>query len=310
MSNYKQTFGIRSRYKRSKTFKSEKGDPGIGFKLTHDNNYDMDNKRLVNVGEPKEHKDAVNKDYLASFHNKNEDIDMKNKAIKNLSWPNDNNDAVPKKYLYQYGLLLDNKINSFNAKDKKIVNVLDPENLQDVATKNYVDSLDSAIQDSLIKRITDANNNRIKNVGDPVEDGDAVNKKHLYQIINPQISEPILPTNSADWIRFYTMDLNLFNTVDPRVFILKGTVNINQDVGPKSNWIGNVPLKDKPTCPIGLLVWHFEDNKTYDFIQDDPQILSRRSIIDQNKRLIVYGNLKGGSTLYFNSLISIQWNSN
>jgi hypothetical protein len=135
MSNYKQMFGIRSRYKRSKTFKSKKGDNGIGFKLTHDNNYDMDNKRLVNVGEPKEHKDAINKEYLKNFHNKNEDIDMNNKTIKNLSWPNDINNAVPKKYLYQYRLLLDNKINSFNSKDKKIVNVLDPENLQDVVTK-------------------------------------------------------------------------------------------------------------------------------------------------------------------------------
>ncbi len=51
------------------------------------------------------------------------------------------------------------------------MNVLDTENLQDVATKNYVDSLDSAIQDSLMKSITDANNNRIKNIADPVDDG-------------------------------------------------------------------------------------------------------------------------------------------
>ena len=306
-------FGIRSRHKRGNAVKSEKGNPGIGFKLTHDNNYDMETKRLTNVGEPKEDKDALTKGYfiertdqiLRNFLGKNEDIDMNNKAIKNLSWPIDNNDSVPKKYLYQYGLLLDNKINSFNAKDKKIVNVLDPENLQDVATKNYVDSLDSAIQDSLMKKITDANNNRIKNVGDPVEDGDAVNKKHLNQIINPQISESILPPNSAEWIIYYSMELNLFSTVDPRVFILKGTVNIKQDVGLKSNWIGNIPLKDKPICPIIVFAWHFEDNKTYDFLIDNPQKFTRNNVIDQDKRLIVYGDLKGGNTLYFNSLISI-----
>ena len=261
MSNYKQTFGIRSRHK---AIKSEKGNPGIGFKLTHDSNYDMDNKRLVNVGEPKENKDSVNKEYLTSFLRKNEDIDMNNKAIKNLSWPNDINDAVPKKYLFQYGLFLDNKINSFNAKDKKIVNV-----------------------------------------GDPVEDLDAVNKKYLNQIINPQIFEPVLPPNSVDWFRFFSMELNLFNTVDHRIFILKGTVKIKQDVGFKTSWVGNVPLKDKPTCPIVLFLWHFENNKTYDFVQDDPQTLNRRSIIDQDKRLIVYGNLKGGSTLYLNALISV-----
>jgi hypothetical protein len=36
----------------------------------------------------------VNKEYLKSFHNKNEDIDMNNKAIKNLSWSNDINDGL------------------------------------------------------------------------------------------------------------------------------------------------------------------------------------------------------------------------
>jgi hypothetical protein len=64
-------------------------------------------------------------------------------------------------------------------------------------------------------------------------------------------------------------------------------------------------LIEKPTSPILLFVWHLEDNKTYDFLQDDPQILSRRSIIDQDNKLIVYGNLKGLSTLYFNYLICI-----
>src|SRR6266487_1310828 len=38
--------------------------PTIGFKLTTDNNYDMDNKRLTNVADPGEHKDAVNKEYV------------------------------------------------------------------------------------------------------------------------------------------------------------------------------------------------------------------------------------------------------
>jgi hypothetical protein len=76
-------------------------------------------------------------------------------------------------------------------------------------------------------------NNRIKNVGDPIEEGDAVNKKHLNQVINLQISELVLRFNSIDWIRFFSMDLNLFSTVNPQIFILKGTVNIKQDVSQK-----------------------------------------------------------------------------
>jgi hypothetical protein len=54
---------------------------------------------------------------------------------------------------------------------------------------------------------------------------------------------------------------------------------------------------------IIVFAWHFDDNKTYDFVNDKPQTLSRRSINDQDNRLIVYSDLKGGSTLYFNSLI-------
>ena len=229
MSDYKHTFGIKFRHKKS--VKPMKGNPGIGFKLTNDNNYDMETKRLTNVGKPKEHNDAVTKEYfiertekiLRNFFVKNEDIDMNNKGIKNLSWPDEINDAVPKKYLYQNVLLFDNKTNSFNAKD-----------------------------------------NRIKNVADPIEDGDAVNRKYLNQIINPQVSEPVLPPNSVDWIRFFAMQLDLIHTIDSRVFILKGTVKIKQDVSSKSNWIGNVPLIEKSTSPIVLFVWHLEDNKTYD----------------------------------------------
>jgi hypothetical protein len=60
---------------------------------------------------------------------------MNNKVIKNLSSPNDINDAGRTKYLYQNELLLDNKNNSFNAKDKKISNVLDPVDDGDAVNK-------------------------------------------------------------------------------------------------------------------------------------------------------------------------------
>jgi hypothetical protein len=40
------------------------------------------------------------------------------------------------------------------------------------------------------------------------------------------------------------MQLGLFHTIDSRVFILKGTVKIKQDVSSKSNWLGNVSLKE------------------------------------------------------------------
>src|SRR6266487_5264934 len=99
--SYEYTFGIKSRHKK---IKSEKGPPGIGFELTQDGDYDMQHKRLTNIGDPVDYKDGVHMEYLENTF---------------------------KKYLYQYGLLLDSKTNNFNAKDKKIVKVSDPQDLQD-----------------------------------------------------------------------------------------------------------------------------------------------------------------------------------
>ena len=41
-----------------------RGSPGVGFSLTRDGNYDMNNKKLKNVGEGVESSDAVTKHQL------------------------------------------------------------------------------------------------------------------------------------------------------------------------------------------------------------------------------------------------------
>ncbi len=66
-----------------------------------------------------------------------------------------------------------------------------------------------------------------------------------------------------------------------------------------------MPLKEKSTRPMLLFVWHIDDCKTYDFLKDDPQKLNRHGIID-DKRLIIYGSLKVGNTLYFNQVVCVQ----
>ena len=43
---------------------SGRDPPGIGFKIKPEEHYDMDNKRLLNVAEAKEQKDAVNLNLL------------------------------------------------------------------------------------------------------------------------------------------------------------------------------------------------------------------------------------------------------
>ena len=95
--------------------------PGVGFSLTRDGNYDMNNKKLKNVGEGVESSDAVTKHQLevslntkpdkASLNNyvkKNSselggDLDMKGHSIKNLKVTSLGGDStVPsKKYVDQ-----------------------------------------------------------------------------------------------------------------------------------------------------------------------------------------------------------------
>lgn len=43
-----------------------KGEPGIGFKLTNDNNFDIENKRLCNTQDPEEDSDACTRGYVSN----------------------------------------------------------------------------------------------------------------------------------------------------------------------------------------------------------------------------------------------------
>ena len=48
----------------STTTSPQRGLPGVGFELTDDGNYDIDGKRLTNVAEPVDGKDATTKAYV------------------------------------------------------------------------------------------------------------------------------------------------------------------------------------------------------------------------------------------------------
>jgi len=66
------------------TGKGEKGDPGlpgIGFNLTDDGNFDLDGKRLTDVADPTDLKDAATKGYVDTENSK-QDIAIYSKAEK------------------------------------------------------------------------------------------------------------------------------------------------------------------------------------------------------------------------------------
>ena len=149
-----------------------RGSPGVGFSLTRDGNYDMNNKKLKNVGEGVESSDAITKHQLeVSMNTKADktsltryvkkhspevgrDLDMKGYAIKHMKvTPGGDSNATSKIYV-------DAKVNNkadkrdlndylkldgtsqmqgnLNMNNKRITSLPYPQFADEPATKSYV----------------------------------------------------------------------------------------------------------------------------------------------------------------------------
>lgn len=78
-----------------------RGPPGHGFNLTFDGDYDVKNKRIVNLADPVSDNEAVNLQTVEklSLVCKDETFDAKHKRICNLGEPKSDTDAVNRRYL-------------------------------------------------------------------------------------------------------------------------------------------------------------------------------------------------------------------
>jgi len=151
--------------------KGEKGDPrlpGIGFNLTDDGNFDLDGKRLTDVANPVDKKDAATKGYVDGENSKQAiainskaektdvlllngsqamkaDLNMENNNIKNkiinLETPTDGNDDATKQYVDDQIHLQTNKIF-----DKKT----DSHDLHPNSTFNNISLIDLTIPSSQV----------------------------------------------------------------------------------------------------------------------------------------------------------------
>ncbi|KAK4882197.1 hypothetical protein RN001_005516 [Aquatica leii] len=73
---------------------NQRGPPGVGFILTDDNNYDMKNRRLINVGNPIDPHNALNLKYYLSSK-----CDFDGNRLTRVGDPKDNTDATNKAYV-------------------------------------------------------------------------------------------------------------------------------------------------------------------------------------------------------------------
>lgn len=117
-----------------------KGPPGEGFNLTAEGHYDMENKMVRNMGEPKTDKDAVTLCYLEKhciMKVDNNCIECENKTLRNIGKPELENDAVSLQYL-KNKTLVRNSEGHYDVKGKLIRNLAPPIEDNDVATRGYI----------------------------------------------------------------------------------------------------------------------------------------------------------------------------
>ena len=166
--------------------KGIQGAPGVGFSLTANGNYDINKKRLTNVGAPSNNTDAATKKYVddnsSGPHSSSQltvdsNIDMKDQyRILNLKHPVDADEPATKQYSDSKFLNRNGSrtmIGNLSMNNKKIIKVGTPTDNEDAANKKYVDDKSSGSLSST--RLTvDSNINmkdqyRITNLSTPLD---------------------------------------------------------------------------------------------------------------------------------------------
>ena len=192
-----------------------RGSRGVGFSLTRDGNYDMNNKKLKNVGEGVESSDAVTKHQLETAINSKintspslnnfvktdspevaADLDMKGYGIKNMKVTPDNDaSATSRKYV-------DGKLNT--KADKSILS-------------QYV-KRDGSIQMVGNLQMNGKRKTGLSNV--PYYNGEATNKRYVDTKVDAKADKSDL-NNKAD-----KSDLNDYLKLDGTT-AMKGGLNMN-----------------------------------------------------------------------------------
>lgn len=209
-----------------------RGPPGPGFTLTSDGDFDVKNRRLVNIGAPIEDHDAVALQYF-----QNNKRDCNNKNLRNLATPKVETDAANKRYVDKE---LDNakkEIKQFteenclslnadktvlDCKMKRITNVRHATHWADAVNARWV--MENCLHFVNNKPI-DAHEHRIENVKDPSKDTDVVTKKYLDEKIDRKFEQDIKTKLST-----YLKDISI--TVENDVYSAgnRRIVNLNDPV--------------------------------------------------------------------------------
>ena len=169
------------------------GAPGVGFSLTADGNYDMNKKRLTNVGAPSANTDAATKKYVddnssgsltTSRLTVDSDIDMKNShRITNLNTPLDAEEPATKYYVDNTFLDRDGSYpmeSNLDMKNNQILNLPAPTGGKQPTPLAFTDLkyLHVAGTNKMTNNLN-MDNKKIINLRTPTSNTDAATKKYV-----------------------------------------------------------------------------------------------------------------------------------
>ena len=219
--------------------------PGVGFKLTDDGDYDIQNKKLRNVASPETNNDVTTKSYvdnkalLVDGSNKMLGaLNMDNRRVENLAPARHGySDAVSSLHLNTFFFDLntnDGKIeaqNPIDMKNEKISNLAEGTDNSDAITKHQLETglapkADKTELSNYLKRdgtvsVTvnfDFGDNIITKVGNGSQSTDVVNKGYIDTELaaKPNINQVVLRDGSQDMTG--DLDMNnkkIVNLADP-----------------------------------------------------------------------------------------------
>ena len=173
--------------------KGIQGAPGVGFSLTTDGNYDINKKRLTNVGAPSNNTDAATKKYVddnsSGPHSTSQltvdsNIDMKDTyRITNLSTPLDGKDPPTKDYVDNTFVDRDGSYpmkGNLNMDNNRILNLPAPTGPKQPTPLAFADMkyLHVAGTNKMTNNLN-MDNKSINNLRTPTNDTDATTKTYV-----------------------------------------------------------------------------------------------------------------------------------
>ena len=243
-----------------------KGLPGVGFKLTDNGDYDMQNKKLRNLDSPQTNDDATTKRYVDSEVSKTLKLDgsnamtgalnMDNRRVENIAPArHGQSDAVSSLQLHNFYFYLntnDGKIeaqNPIDMKNQRILGVKDPILHSDASNKFYVDS-------SLNFK---ADKTQLSNKADKTELANYLKRDGLVSVTgdfdfgNNKISNLAEGTGNSDAVTKHQLQTGLSTKPNTNQVVLRnGTQEMTGDLDLSNNKIVNLKAATSGTHAVNL----------------------------------------------------------